>query len=292
MRWNCNTECEYSLAGKSCSIQTDSIVGKPVFCCKFARQCEWIPESQGVVVNKEPLSDAEKSVFDQLRENANKHQEVPEKSTEERPKLTQKIFDRVKKDPKWICATVNKGGKAYFWTEPPTRYYVGGSWQLPSIENHAGTTIKRWREIKGTFDDSNWAESLIFRKDQNYYKVGSYVWYQDGFKFGVSAPKGFAKITALWDNSCRIQTETSDFSVRFTEIEPAYSVPWDFNNAPIALKVRNKKYPACQHVASLTHSGTGYQVKPGRPAVSFNVFHDEYEQLNGMPCGELKVGQK
>ena len=285
MKWKCNSDCEYYNIATRCSVTTDSLIGKPTFCTKFARTCEWIPETQNVVASKKPLSKAEESVFESLKQNVGEENITPKEVPQNIPKLTQEIFKRVKKDHKWICATTDKNGRAYFWSCVPTLFSKGGSWQSSLTSKE-----KVWREIKGKFDSNNWEESLIFRGNR-WCEVGRYVYYNVDNAYVGIVNEGFARIEEVYKDCVKIQSQNHSFIVKPNKLRPAYSVPWNFYNGPVLLKVRNKENKSLG-LALLSQSGNGYRVKDGDPLISFSIFHDEYEQIDGMPCGELKTGKE
>jgi len=68
------------------------------------------------------------------------------------------------------------------------------------------------------------------------------------------------------------------------EPEPVY-VPWTFTTMPIAVKVRVKLSPDRKH---LTMPWNEVSVRIGAGTFFYASLFDNYEQLDGSPCGELK----
>jgi len=66
--------------------------------------------------------------------------------------------------------------------------------------------------------------------------------------------------------------------------EPVY-VPWTFETMPVGVKVRSKKVCDQKRVA---FPRTSRCVNWGGYEFSYEVLLNDYEQLDGSPCGQLK----
>ena len=238
------------------------------------------------------------------------------------PKLTAEVFDRPD-CPEWArYAAVDRNGNAFFydtkpgWELPSQLREEQTIWFTGKING-----IKR---IPGKFDAANWQNSLIERPSKaafdkllkNYaeeqankilqiaresrlseqyhngpveentlpewVEVGGYVF---------DPARGYGKIIIGSVNACHIQFECMEASFLpedFAGFKQARLRPWNFEEAPFAVKCRHSITANEFQVAKLNSAGDGYTVADCCCDVTLQGMAIYYEQMDGSPCGVLE----
>ena len=212
--------------------------------------------------------------------------EVIQKSSQ-LPKLTEDIFKHPEWPKEYICAAVNKDGTVSGFMHSPK---VCGNWW---VDSYSARPIPYPLDHLGKFDNSDWELSVVAvklpaeKRLPNWCKIGGWVYYPRLNQFGkiVDFRDERKKVFIAYpgtNNPCSI--------LYITEVKPARLRPWTFEDAPLMLKVIEKR---TEREAVLSLCPDGYY-RVGAFSSGRDHFHkimQKYEQLDGQPCGVLEIAE-
>lgn len=234
------------------------------------------------------------------------------------PKLTAEVFDRPD-CPEWAkYAVVDVQGLAYWYQYPPLADERIGVWKAWG---------NRRRLIDGFFDRSDWQNSLVKRPTKaafekmlknyaeqqankilqiarerrlpeqyhngpekttlpDWCKPGEWVYHNsDGYYYTI-------KRVDVEDDYIQISDNAREYPYTANEIKtffsPARLRPWNFEEAPFAVKCRHSITAIEYQVAKLNSAGDGYTVADCCCDVTLQGMAIYYEQMDGSPCGVLE----